>query len=390
VIDTSTNIVIATIPVGAQPEGVTFDPAGTRAYVANSGPGSVSVIDTASNTVVDTVDVGTTPFELALRPDGARLFVANRGGSSVSVVDTAANAVTATVSVGFSPAGFGQFVVPALNVPTFGKVGRKCQVALAREAAKFAKTDHRLLVACELGRIKAQAAGTGTGAAEAACQQALDLGNAASPLAVARAKALAAISRRCTGLVPRQINGPCRRSAEAFTETNACVLDQHLARVQQMEDDEFSATRPALHLTAARSCQSTLAKTGQRFAERLHKELVKCVEKLLLAAEKRTSDGKAIAACRGKLDFANPRSALSKAYATGLAKMERKCAGQVPADLGTPCDPAATTFATVAQCVLAGHDARVGRMVAAEFNDGCVMLTRAGVAASHPAVCSGS
>jgi YVTN family beta-propeller protein len=389
VIDAGTNAVVDTIPVGAQPEGVTFAPNGTRAYVANSGPGSVSVIDTATNAVVDTVDVGTTPFELSLRPDGTRLFVSNRGGSNVSVIDTASNTVATTVSVGLNPAGFGQFVVPALGVPSFGDVARKCQIALAREGGKFAKTDHKLQVACQLGRVNAEAAGHGTAAADAACQLALDLGNPSSKLAIARTKALVAVAKRCSTVAPRQINAPCRRSAQGLAETTSCLFDQHVTRVQEMIDDEFSATRPSPLGTEARRCQTTLAKAGQRFAEKLHKELVKCVEKLLVAADKRVSDAKVIAGCRAKLDLGNPRSALAAARAAGIAKIVGKCAGQSAADLGAPCDAEATTIPATAACVVDGHDARVARMVAAECNDACTMLTRAGVARTHPAVCLG-
>src|SRR6266404_8957511 len=62
VIDTSTNTVVATVSVGANPQGVAVNPAGTRAYVANINSTNVSVIDTSTNTVVDTVAVGLSPI----------------------------------------------------------------------------------------------------------------------------------------------------------------------------------------------------------------------------------------------------------------------------------------------------------------------------------------
>ena len=79
----------------------------TRAYVANQGSGTVSVIDLTQNppVVVATIPVGSQPDALALRSDGARLDVANYGGASVSVIDTATNAVTRTVAVGSRPTG---------------------------------------------------------------------------------------------------------------------------------------------------------------------------------------------------------------------------------------------------------------------------------------------
>ncbi|MEW2139097.1 YncE family protein [Streptomyces sp. NPDC005409] len=48
VIDAGSGSVNATLPVGAQPEGLAFEPHSNRLYVANSGEGTVSVIDLAA------------------------------------------------------------------------------------------------------------------------------------------------------------------------------------------------------------------------------------------------------------------------------------------------------------------------------------------------------
>ena len=71
VIDTTTNTVVATVTVGAQPGGVGVNPAGTFAYVANNVSGNVSVIDAATNAVVATVTVGQNPIALGLFIGGA-------------------------------------------------------------------------------------------------------------------------------------------------------------------------------------------------------------------------------------------------------------------------------------------------------------------------------
>ncbi len=108
VIDTSTNTVVTTIPVGNYPIGVTVHPNGTRVYVANLNSNTVSVIDTFTNTVIDTVSVGLNPSGLAVHPAGTWVYVTNsdQGGSgSVSVIDTSINTVIATVAVGFAPHG---------------------------------------------------------------------------------------------------------------------------------------------------------------------------------------------------------------------------------------------------------------------------------------------
>ena len=107
VINTATNTVTATIPVGATPFGAAISPDGTRLYVANSNagatpqPGSVSVINTTTNTVTATIPVGILPVAVAVNPDGSRLYVANESGSSVSVINTATNTVSATINVAF-------------------------------------------------------------------------------------------------------------------------------------------------------------------------------------------------------------------------------------------------------------------------------------------------
>ncbi|MFA5457881.1 MAG: YncE family protein, partial [Synergistaceae bacterium] len=105
VIDTSSNTVSATVTVGTNPIGVAVNPAGTKVYVANYGAGTVSVIDTSSNTVSATVTVGVSPYGVAVNPAGTKVYVANSGAGTVSVIDTSSNTVSATVTVGTNPRG---------------------------------------------------------------------------------------------------------------------------------------------------------------------------------------------------------------------------------------------------------------------------------------------
>jgi YVTN family beta-propeller protein len=99
VIDTETNTVIATVPVGTDPLGVAITPDGARAYVTNYSSHNVSVIDTETNTVAATVGAGNHPMGVAITPDGARAYVTDTS-SSVLVIDTATNTVIANVTVG--------------------------------------------------------------------------------------------------------------------------------------------------------------------------------------------------------------------------------------------------------------------------------------------------
>jgi len=75
------------------------------AYVTNADSNTVSVIARSTNTVVATVPVGGDPNGVAITPDGAFAYVANRAAESVSVIDTSTNMEVATLAVGFGPIG---------------------------------------------------------------------------------------------------------------------------------------------------------------------------------------------------------------------------------------------------------------------------------------------
>ncbi len=113
VIDTSSNTVVATVPVGSDPYGVAVNPLGTPVYVSNYGSNTVSVIDTSSNTVVATIGVGSQPYGVAVNPSGTRVYVANSIDGTVSVIDTSSNSVVATVTGFAGPIAYGQFIVGA-------------------------------------------------------------------------------------------------------------------------------------------------------------------------------------------------------------------------------------------------------------------------------------
>jgi len=115
VIDTATNTLIATIPVGVAPFELTITPDGTRAYVTNSSldTDSISVIDTTTNTVIATIGSFFLPNGVAITPDGLRVYVPNFGNSTVSVIDTITNTTIATIPVGANPIGIAVMPAPA-------------------------------------------------------------------------------------------------------------------------------------------------------------------------------------------------------------------------------------------------------------------------------------
>ncbi len=107
VLDTSTNLVVTTIPIGgiSYPFGITPDQ--THLYVAIGN--AVDVIDTTTNSLIAVIS-GVTPIAtaVAIAPNGKFGYTANGtagGTGSVSVFSTTSNSVVATVPLTF-PAGY--------------------------------------------------------------------------------------------------------------------------------------------------------------------------------------------------------------------------------------------------------------------------------------------
>src|SRR5262245_13154304 len=71
------------VKVGNEPNGAVLMPDGSRAYVANTIDGTVSVlaVDTTAvppaQVINPTIRVGTEPYGLALTPNGTKLYVTN-------------------------------------------------------------------------------------------------------------------------------------------------------------------------------------------------------------------------------------------------------------------------------------------------------------------------
>jgi autotransporter-associated beta strand protein/YVTN family beta-propeller protein len=131
VINTATNSVVSSIPVGFSPTGITVTPNGQYVYVANMNnqgvSGTVSVISTATNTVVSTIAVGAAPIGVSVTPDGKYVYVSNsnigRSGplvGIVSVISTATNTVVGSIPVGTVPLSFGSFISPNIIVAQGG------------------------------------------------------------------------------------------------------------------------------------------------------------------------------------------------------------------------------------------------------------------------------
>jgi YVTN family beta-propeller protein len=118
---------VATIAVGADPNGVLVDPATDDVYVADTASSDVSVIDATTGTVTATTSLQIEPVALALGPDGGQILVTGSGtddqdyggrnagrkggagksgtAGTVVVISTASDAVTTFMTTGPGPEG---------------------------------------------------------------------------------------------------------------------------------------------------------------------------------------------------------------------------------------------------------------------------------------------
>ena len=103
-IDSATDKVIATIPVGERPRGIRLSPMAS-ACTSLGDEDRIAVVDTTSLQVVEKISAGTDPESFDISPDGKRLFVSNEDANTASVIDLETRQIVATVPVGIEPEG---------------------------------------------------------------------------------------------------------------------------------------------------------------------------------------------------------------------------------------------------------------------------------------------
>src|SRR6476660_5514021 len=124
IIDSGTNNVIATVPLGKRPRGIHASPDGQTIYVALSGspiagPGvdesklpppdkkadAIGVFDVRTNKLVRLIPAGSDPEEFDLSKDGKLLYCSNEDAGLTSIVDIATGQVITSIPVGPEPEG---------------------------------------------------------------------------------------------------------------------------------------------------------------------------------------------------------------------------------------------------------------------------------------------
>jgi YVTN family beta-propeller protein len=255
--------IVDTIQVGEYPTGISLTPDGSRIYVVNSFGHSVSIIDSQTNAVVATVPVGPGP-----RADGQFItpgcdsaFDCN--DENACTTDTCdAGRVCVYPSVDCDDANpctdescdpqTGCVHTPVAGcVPVLSPEARRCQAVLADTAQRWAAGVHARLSRC-LQRLLREA-GSGGDATEF-CRARLDPTDPASVFSRRRSAAVARMARTCGGIEPAEIHTPCDSSLAFMTDVIDCVLAKYLAGAERGAASVYRdacAMLPAVRLGAA-------------------------------------------------------------------------------------------------------------------------------------------
>lgn len=102
VYDANTHTLKNTIGVGKQPAEVTFSFDGKIAFVANGGDNSVTAIDVNTKMVMATIPVGADPVGAWVGSNN-KMYVDNETGQTISVIDVTTLKVVETIVLGFMP-----------------------------------------------------------------------------------------------------------------------------------------------------------------------------------------------------------------------------------------------------------------------------------------------
>src|SRR5438093_1243060 len=111
----ATPIKLDEIKVGRGPSSVAIAPGSSRAYVANSRDGTVSIVDLDKLKDGHKFQVGKEPVAVALSPNGTRLYVANSASNNLMVFDTTPKKPSLVATVDLSPYGTAPRAIAVTN-----------------------------------------------------------------------------------------------------------------------------------------------------------------------------------------------------------------------------------------------------------------------------------
>ncbi len=146
---------------------------------------------------------------------------------------------------------------------------------------------------------------------------------------------------------------------------------------------------PPVLSSDAQSCQATIAKASQKLVGTALKSFASCFGLILkdVAPDQELATTTA-PKCASALDPNSPDSKLGKALGKLVADVEKKCAEVTPAEIGSPCNPSATTIAQIATCLRDGQLALAESQAAQQYASGCTLLSAVNLAAAFPGICT--
>ena len=130
VINDTTNVVVATVPVGDSPRGIAYDSGTGEVFVTICESNEVNVINDTTNQVVARIPMGagTCPWGVAYDGDQSTVFVTLYSTNQVAVFYDSNNTLGKVISVGSNPIGIG-YVEPENEVLGIEHRIEQCQCA---------------------------------------------------------------------------------------------------------------------------------------------------------------------------------------------------------------------------------------------------------------------
>ncbi len=146
-------------------------------------------------------------------------------------------------------------------------------------------------------------------------------------------------------------------------------------------------TEPPVFGKAALKCQKAIAKHAQGYAAAIQKNTSACLDGILAAVAKGKPAASLQPKCAAAIDSAAATSKVSAARTKATANILKACATLTPADIGSPCAPAAADFATTAACTLDAYGEAAGQALSTAYAAACVLAESVGLGNAVPGLC---
>lgn len=139
---------------------------------------------------------------------------------------------------------------------------------------------------------------------------------------------------------------------------------------------------------AEQTCQATIAKASAKALATAQKGFLGCFSLILKDyAPDSTLASTTAPKCAGMLDHTVASSKLGKDLAKLESSVASKCTGLTPADIGSPCNPSATTFAQTATCLRQKAISASEAAASAQYAHACTLLSSVGLGSKFPGLC---